>query len=197
MIRRLIIILLIVKLVFAQGGPKLGVGLSLGTTSGIEAQIGDKWGVYLSIGYYGLLGKKKSFQDYDFELGKLRRKYKFDIGVNVLSYVLKNFHIKEKYTLGVGIGFGYRQFWGYKHSYPDLDVEYVHRSEKVIGFYLVPLRFGYKYQSYIFWFESGVYLPSIYEAYIVSFSPLANVDNNNEFMIRVGVFRNINLGKEK
>ena len=195
--KRIVVILFAVIYSFGQSGTKFGAGISLGTTSGIETKIGNKWEWRLSVGYYGLLGREKNIVIHDFYFGNIRKKYNFDLGLNVLSYVVKNFHIKEKFVVGLGAGVGYRRFWGYRHSYPDLDAEYIHVPEKAFGFYLVPVKLDYNINNYTVWLEGGFYFPAIYEANIVSFSPLANVDNNNEFMIRVGVFRNINLGKEK
>jgi len=196
--KRIAVILLIVIYSFGQNGTKFGAGISLGTASGIEAKLGNKWEVHLSLGYYGLLGREKEIVIHDFYFGDIRKKYSFDLGLNVLSYAVKNFNINDKFVVGFGTGFGYRRFWNYTHSYPDLDVKYVHAlPEEVFGFYLVPIKVDYNINNYTFWLEGGFYLPAIYEANIVSFSPLANIDNNNEFMIRIGVFRNVSLGKEK
>ena len=195
--KRIAVILFVAIYSFGQSGTKFGAGISIGTSSGIEAKIGNKWEWRLSAGYYGLLGREKNIVIRDSYFGDIRKKYNFDLGLNALSYVIKNFTVKEKFVVGFGVGFGYRRFWGYRHSYPDLDAEYIHTPEKVSGFYLVPVKLDYNINNYTFWFEGGFYFPVIYEANIVSFSPLANIDNNNEFMIRIGVFRNISLRKEK
>ena len=195
--KRIAVILFVVIYSFGQSGTKFGAGISLGTSSGIEAKIGNKWEWRLSAGYYGLLGKEKNVFLYDSIFNVIHKKYNFNVGFNIMGYTIRNVEIFEKLTIGFGAGFGYRQFLRYKHSYPFLNVEYIHTPEKVLGFYLVPVKLDYNINNYTVWVEGGFYIPFINELEVVAFSPLSDTENIREFMLRVGVFRKLNLGNNK